>query len=128
MTQHLRIAILPIPLGIDIRSLSSVKTVEQERSSEDEDAELAATLEPAKAEARWIFESRLAVRHLFQFVPSERTDAALELIGMRPGEAPTADQSLSSEANWERIWLLGPPLRIMERSAGNGCWPACWRI
>lgn len=92
MNQRLRIAILPIPLGVDIRSLSSITTVEQERSPEDEDAELVATLESVKAEARWIFESRLAVRHLFQFVPSERTDAAMELIGIRPGEVPTAGQ------------------------------------
>lgn len=87
------IAILPFGLGIEISRLSSVKTVEGTLSAEDEARQLAEAVREIREEARWLFQSRLAVGRRFRFVPLDQTDAAAAELQLKPGILPTAEQA-----------------------------------
>ena len=92
ITERPRIALLPIGLNVEITSLSTVKTLEQSPSPEDEPRLVAEAIHDVAQEARWLLQSRLAARQGFQFVPLEETDAAVAGLGLKPGALPTAEQ------------------------------------
>ena len=107
LTERPRIALLPIGLNVDITSLSTVKTLEQSPSPEDEPRLIAEAIHDVAQEARWLLLSRLAARQGFQFVPLEETDAAVAALGLKPGALPTAEQvsSLGQKLNADLVMV-----------------------
>jgi hypothetical protein len=86
------IAILPIGFDLDITSLSSVKSIEDTLSPEQEAIQLVQALGEIRQEARWLLLSRLAAGQGFRFVSLEETDAVAEEIGLKPGAVPDRGQ------------------------------------
>ena len=87
-SQQLVVAVLPVELDLPITKLSSIRSMNGQ-GPQDESQELAAAIEELRAEARWMFLSRLATRWQFHFVPSEEVDAAAAALGLMPGTQPT---------------------------------------
>ena len=85
-------AILPFAFAIEITKLSTVKSVEETSSPEDEAAQLADALNEIRSNARWLLLSRLAAGNGFRFVSLEQTDALAEELQIAPNTFPTAEQ------------------------------------
>ncbi len=92
LTEWPRVAIVPIGLTVQITTLSTVKTVNDEHSPEGEAREIAAAVHTIEEEARWILQSRLATRYKFRFVPFSEIEHAVAELGLVPGALPTSDQ------------------------------------
>ncbi|MBI4402367.1 MAG: hypothetical protein HY581_12140 [Nitrospirae bacterium] len=86
------VAILPFGIEVEITKLSSVKTVKETLSPEDESKRLAQALQEIRDEARWLFLSRLATGQGYRVVPLEQTDALAEELQVKPGKLPTPEQ------------------------------------
>ncbi|MBS0166233.1 MAG: hypothetical protein JSR29_09135 [Nitrospira sp.] len=86
------VAILPFAFDIEITRLSTVKSVEETLSDDDEASQLAETLMEIRSNARWMLLSRLAVGNGFRFVSREETDALVEELQIAPNTLPTAEQ------------------------------------
>lgn len=82
------VALLPIGFDLEITKLSSVKTVEETLSSEEESEQLAEALREIRQETRWLLLSRLAIGQGFRFVSLEETDAVAEKLALKPGAVP----------------------------------------
>ncbi len=86
------VAILRFGFDREITSLSTVQTVEETLTPEDEATRLAAALLRIEQDARWLFMSRLATGQGFWIVPLEETDALAEELQLKPGVIPNAEQ------------------------------------
>lgn len=86
------VAILPFGFDLEITKLSTVKTVDEPLSSEEEATHLAATLRDIEREARWLLLSRLATAYGFRFISHEQTDALAEELQLKPNMLPTVEQ------------------------------------
>lgn len=87
-----RVAILPLGIEVEIKKLSSVKSVEDELTSEDEARLVGQAVQEIRDEARWLLLSRLAAGQRFRFVPLEQTDAAVADLGLKAGPIPDPAQ------------------------------------
>jgi len=92
LTERPVVAILPFGFDLEITKLSTVKTVNETLSPEDEAKQVADTLLEIQQEARWLFLSRLAAGQGFQFVPPDETDALAAELALKPGMFPNAQQ------------------------------------
>lgn len=86
------VAILPFGFDLEITKLSTVKTVDETLSPEDDAKQVAEALREIQQEARWLLLSRLATGQGFQFVPAGQTDALAEELGLKPGILPNPEQ------------------------------------
>lgn len=86
------VAILRFGFDREITSLSTVKTVEEAISSEEEATQLAVTLPQIQREARWLLVSRVAVGQGFWIAPLGETDALAEEVHLKPGMLPNTEQ------------------------------------
>lgn len=86
------VAILPFAFDIEITKLSTVKSVEEPLSPEDEAIQLAEALKDIRSNARWLLMSRLAGGNGFRFVSLEQSDALAEELQIAPNKLPTAQQ------------------------------------
>jgi hypothetical protein len=86
------VAILPFGFDLEITKLSTVKTVEETLSTEEEAKQLAEALRDIQQEARWLLLSRLATAQGFRFVSLEQTDALAEELQLTPNVLPTVEQ------------------------------------
>ena len=86
------VAILPFGFDLEITKLSTVKTLEETLSIEEESKQLADALREIQQEARWLLLSRFATAYGFRFVSLEQTDALTEELQMKPGVLPTVEQ------------------------------------
>ena len=89
------VAVLPIGIEVEITSLSSIKSVEEDLSPEDEAQQLADALQEIRMEARRLLQSRLAEGQRFRLVPDEQVVAAATTLDLKPGVVPTTDQLAS---------------------------------
>lgn len=92
VTERPTVAILPFGFDLEITKLSSVKTVDETLSPEEESKQVAEALREIQREARWLLLSRLATGQGFQFVPPEQTDALAEELQLIPGVLPNPEQ------------------------------------
>ncbi len=92
MEKRLSVALLPLGFDIEITDLSALKSTDETLSAEEEVREVADALQEIRADARWLFLSRLATSHQFRFAPFEETDALATELGLKPGVIPTAEQ------------------------------------
>jgi hypothetical protein len=86
------VAILPFGFDVEITSLSTVKTVEETLSPEEEAKQLADTLREIQQNARWLLLSRLATAQGFRFASLGETDALAEELQLTPNMLPTSEQ------------------------------------
>ncbi len=86
------VAILLFGFDSNITSLSTVKTVEDALSPEEEATQLPLALSQIQQEARWLLVSRLAAGQGFWIAPLEATDALAEELHLKPGMLPNAEQ------------------------------------
>jgi len=86
------VAILPFGIEVEITTLSAVKSVDGTLSDEEESRQVAAVLQEMRADARWLFLSRLATSQKFLFVPLEQADAVAAELQLKPRVLPTTEQ------------------------------------
>ena len=86
------VAILPFGFDLEIKELSTVKTVHDSLPAAEEQMELAKVLREIQQEARWLLLSRLAAGQGFWFVPLQDADMLAEQLQLKPGQLPNADQ------------------------------------
>lgn len=86
------VAILPFAFDIEITKLSTVKSVDETLSPENEAIQLAKALQGIRSDARWLLLSRLAAGNGFRFVSLEETDALVKELQIAPNTLPTAEQ------------------------------------
>lgn len=86
------LAILPFGFGLEITRLSTVTTVEETLSTEQEAKQLPEALRKIQQEARWLLLSRLATAYGFRFVSLEQTDALAEELQLKPNMLQTVEQ------------------------------------
>ncbi|MBX3303170.1 MAG: hypothetical protein KF693_13225 [Nitrospira sp.] len=86
------VAILRFGFDREITSLSTVQTVEETLSPEEEATQLAVALSQIEQEARWLLVSRLAAGQGFQIVSLTETDALADELHLKPGDIPNAEQ------------------------------------
>lgn len=86
------VAILPFGFDLEIKDLSTVKTVQGALSAEEEQTELEKVLREIQQEARWLLLSRLSAGQGFWFVPLQQTDMLAEQLHLKPGQLPNVDQ------------------------------------
>ena len=92
MVERPYVAVLPIRIEVKITKLSSIKSVEDDLSPEDEAQQLADALQEIRAEARQLLQSRLSAGQRFRFVPDEQIATAVTKLELNPGVVPTSDQ------------------------------------
>lgn len=90
MVERPYVAVLPIGIEVEITSLSYVKSVEEDLSSEDEAQQLADALQQIRTDARRLLQTRLEAGQQFRLVPEEQVEAAVTTL--KPGVVPTTDQ------------------------------------
>lgn len=98
MLERPYVAVLPIGIEVEITQLSSVKSVEEELSPEDEGQQLAEALQQIRTEARRVLQTRLEGGERFRLVPDDQVAAAVTTLELKPGVAPTTDQLASLRA------------------------------
>jgi hypothetical protein len=86
------IAILEFGFDIEITELSTVQTVDQTPSRDEEAVLLADALQRIQQDARWLLMSRLATGYGFRFVPLEAVDALAAELQLKAGQIPKAEQ------------------------------------
>lgn len=86
------VAILPFDFGLEITNLSTVQSVEEELSAEDEAIKLDEALKEIRSNARWLLLSRLATGNGFRFISIEETDALVKELHIAPNTLPTVEQ------------------------------------
>lgn len=86
------VAILPFGFDVEITKLSTVRTVDETLSAEEETKQLAEALRDIQQEARWLLLSRLATAQGFRFVSLEQTDTLAEELQLTPNVLPTVEQ------------------------------------
>ncbi|MBS0169886.1 MAG: hypothetical protein JSR62_05985 [Nitrospira sp.] len=92
MEKRLSVALLPFGFDSEITELSALISTDEVLSAEEEVRQVADTLQEIRADARWLFLSRLATGHQFRFASFEETDALATELGLKPGTIPTAEQ------------------------------------
>jgi len=85
------VAILLFGFDLEITKLSSVKTVQDSVSADEEAAQLSDALRDVQNETRWLFLSRLATAQGFRIISSEQTDAVAKALDIQPGVLPTPE-------------------------------------
>lgn len=83
-----RVAILPLGIEVEIKKLSSVKSIEDELPPEDEARLVGQAVQEIRDEARWLLLSKLATGQRFLFVTLAEVDAAGADLGLQPGQIP----------------------------------------
>ena len=86
------IAVLPLGFDLEITRLSTVKTVEETFSPEEELQQVTEALQAIQQETRWLFLSRLATGVGFRFVSIEEVDRLAAELDFKPGVLPNAAQ------------------------------------
>jgi hypothetical protein len=81
-----RVAMLPFDMGIEITSLSSIQSVNGVLKSEEEPQLVEQAVKQVREDARRLMYERLASKQSFELIPSEKTDRALEELGMTTTE------------------------------------------
>jgi len=92
LNERPNLAILPFGFDIEITKLSTVQTVDETLSPEDEAKQVAEALREIQQEARWLLLSRLAAGQGFRFVSLEQTDELAKELELEPGVLPNAEQ------------------------------------
>ena len=124
-SQQLIVAILPVGLDLPITKLSQIRSMNGEQP-QDESQELTAAIEELRAEARWLFLSRLATRWQFRFVPLDQVDAAAAALNLVSGTQPTDSQLAALRTQLEADVLV--TINILDYGkvrCGNGWRPGC---
>lgn len=92
LTQRLTVAVLDFGMGIEITSLSAVKSVDEELSLEQEASLVKQAVRDIRTEARRLIYHRLEAGQQYTLIPLEEVDASVEGLGLDPGEPPKAAQ------------------------------------
>ena len=86
------VAVLPFGFDIEIKNLSSVKTVQDALPPDEEARQLAEALRDVQNETRWLFVSRLATAQGFRIISPAQTDVVAQDLRVQGGVVPTPEQ------------------------------------
>jgi hypothetical protein len=101
------LAVLEFGMGIEITSLSSVKSVEEALSPEQEAILIAQAVQDIRAEARKLLYQRLEKGEQFQLVPLEDVDAAVAGLGLDPTTPLNPEQVTMLRSKLDTALLVG---------------------
>ncbi len=107
MTERPKLAVLEFGMGIEISSLSSVKSIDEEISSEQEALLVAEAVREIRSETRRLLYARLATRGQFRLVPLEEVDAALRDVEVDPLKPLNSEQIESLRSKLEVDIMVG---------------------
>jgi hypothetical protein len=94
-------------MGIHITSLSSVKSLDEQISPEQEAVLVTQAIKDIRAEARRLLFERLKSGERFRLIPPERVDAAVDGLGLKPGTAPTVEQLVTLRTKLDVDLVVG---------------------
>lgn len=86
------VAVLPFGIEVEIKRLSSVKSVTEELSAEQEARLVSSAVREIREEARRLFYSRVQAGERFRLISLEETDAVIAGLGLEPGGAIEPEQ------------------------------------
>lgn len=101
------IAVLPFGIDVAITSLSSIQSRKGEAPAEEEAQQLEHAIEEICADGRWLFQSRLATKQHFRFVPAEQVDAAVAAIALKPGSKPSPSDLAALRTQLDADLIVG---------------------
>ena len=107
MAERPKLAVLEFGMGIEISSLSSVKSIDEDLSSEQEALLVAEAVLEIRNKARRLFYERLATRGQFRLVPLDEVDAALQDIEVDPLKPLNSEQIESLRSKLEADIAVG---------------------
>ena len=107
LTERPRLAVLEFGMGIKITSLSSVKSVEEALSPEQEALLIGQAVQDIRAEARKLLYQRLEKGEQFQLVPIEDVDAAVAGLGFDPNTPLNPEQVTMLRSKLDTDLLVG---------------------
>ena len=64
-------------------------------------------IEEIRADGRWLFQSRLATKQHFRFVPAEQVDAAVAAIALKPGSKPSPSDLAALRTQLDADLIVG---------------------
>ena len=107
MAERPKMAVLEFGMGIEISSLSAVKSIDEELSPEQEATLVAEAIQDIRVEARKILYQRLEKGEQFSLVPLEDVDAAVTGLGINPLTPLTPEQVTQFRSRLDADLVVG---------------------